>query len=113
MKRKIEAAADDGCSDETLRRSRSQAPAESVAIIGQERGRLPAEHSLIKFFNSRRMRLRSASRSSMTASLCSASVRVSPQLCPSSKRKRAFDLFQRKPKLLRPLDENDTLYGGG
>ncbi len=53
---------------------------DSVAIIGHERGRFPVAHSAIKFFSSRRIRFRSADRSSMIASLCSASARVSPQL---------------------------------
>ncbi len=51
-----------------------------VAIIGHERGRIPVAHSAIKFFSSRRIRFRSAIRSSMIASLCSASARVCPQL---------------------------------
>lgn len=61
-------------------RLRSQSPADRVAMMGHERGRFPVEHSLIRFLRSRRIRLRSATRCSMIASLCSASVRVSAQL---------------------------------
>ena len=32
---------------------------------------------------------------------------------PVFQAQKGLDLFQRKPKLLRPLDENDTLYSGG
>ena len=70
---------------------------ERVAMIGQERGRLPWTHSAINPFRSRRIRVRSSMRASIMANLYSASSLVSLQLWPSSRSNRSFTSSSVKP----------------
>ncbi len=63
-----------------LRRSVTSELADSVAMMGHERGLWPAAHSAINPLSIRRIRVRSAMRSSIKPSLCSARIRAAARV---------------------------------